>query len=557
MKKCLMLMLLVVTAGGSATADAAWPKPEVVLGPGLASGRVTYNQTWNRTLSPDTLYALTGLYSVDSTYTLTIPAGTVVRGDTASALVIKRGGRIYAMGEPCNPVVLTSLKDPGQRNRGDWGGVLICGQAPVNKVEPLIEGGIIQGTYGGSIADDNSGVFKYVRIEYPGYRFRLNNETNGLTMGGVGTGTEIHHVQVTYSFDDGFEWFGGTVNAHHLVNFAGTDDDFDTDFGWAGHVQYAFGMKDLNLWDPTGETNGFESDNDGSATSTATPYTACVFSNATLIGPERTDAIVGNLPVGHKFQYSALLRRSTRHSIHNSVIMGFPWGIRLRDAFTITHATTDLLQVRNTSIQASLRPVGSTSVHDEALWAGITTWFNTAGWNNLGAQPRNPSAIGLTDLSSLSDPNPVPTAGSELDGSADFSSAQLAGFEVVGYRGAFVPGLPMDQQWTACWTNFSPSRVTFTGVGDGDAPVRAQLSQNYPNPFNPMTAIRFKVPARGHVTLKVFDVRGREMATVVDGEMIAGAFERSFDASGLSSGTYFYRLTAPGVNEVRKMQLVK
>lgn len=556
MKKSSLLLVLALLA--TATTASAWPKPEVVLGPGLDAGRIIYNQTWNRTLSADTLYVLTGQYSVDSTFTLTIPAGTVVRCDTASTLVVKRGAQIYALGEPCNPVVLTSLKEPGQRNRGDWGGVIILGQAPINKVEPLIEGGIIEGTYGGTDPNDNSGVFKYVRIEYPGYRFQLNNETNGLTMGGVGAGTEIHHVQVSYSFDDGFEWFGGTVNATHLVNLGGTDDEFDTDFGWVGNVQYAFGMKDINAWDPTGETNGFESDNDGSATSTATPYTRCTFSNVTLVGPERTDAIVGNLPVGNRFQYSALIRRSSKHSFFNSVIMGFPWGLRIRDVNTINWANTGELEIKNTSIQASLRPSGSTSVHDESQWAGITTWFNTAGWGNLGDQPRNPSAIGLTDLSDPFNPNPVPAVGSELIGSADFSAPRLAAFDAVTYRGAFDPALPMDQQWTACWTNFNPQRFSVTAVEDGGVPARGEsLGQNYPNPFNPMTAIRFQVPVRGHVSLKVYNVRGEVVRTVVDEPMIAGAFERSFDATGLASGTYFYRLTAPGVNETRKMQLVK
>ena len=176
--------------------------------------------------------------------------------------------RCYALGQKGNPIIFTSNRPAGQRNSGDWGGVLILGRAPVNKVEPLIEGGIIGGSYGGTDPNDNSGVFRYVRIEYPGYRFQLNNEVNGLTMGGVGRGTEIHHVQVSYSDDDSYEWFGGTVDAKYLVALGGTDDEFDTDFGWKGNLQFGFGLRDQNRWDPTGQSNGFESDNDGSATST-------------------------------------------------------------------------------------------------------------------------------------------------------------------------------------------------------------------------------------------------------------------------------------------------
>jgi hypothetical protein len=98
---------------------------------------------------------------------------------------LRRGAKIYANGDKCDPIVFTSLKPAGSRNRGDWGGILILGAAPCNKVEPLIEGGIIKGSYGGTVANDNSGVFKYVRIEFCGYRYQLNNEVNGLTLGAV------------------------------------------------------------------------------------------------------------------------------------------------------------------------------------------------------------------------------------------------------------------------------------------------------------------------------------------------------------------------------------
>jgi hypothetical protein len=539
--------------------SAAYARPVKIIGPGLNSGRTIYHQTFDRTLSADTLYTLTGQYTVDSLRSLTIQPGTVVQGDTASVLIIRRGAKIFASGQKCDPIVFTSRFPAGSRNRGDWGGIIILGAAPVNKVSPLIEGGIIQGTYGGANAADNSGIFKYVRIEYCGYRYQLNNEVNGLTMGGVGSGTEIHHVQVSYSFDDSYEWFGGTVNPHHLVAIGGTDDEFDTDFGFSGKIQFAFGMRDLNYWDATGESNGFESDNDASATSTDTPYTSAVFSNVTLVGPERTDALVGTLPLPHKFQYGAVLRRSTKESIFNTVITGYPWGISLRDATTQNWANTGELVMRNVSVTASLKPAGSTSVHDEPRWAGVTAWFNTAGWNNLGSAQRNPSAVNLTDMSVLTNPNPVPAPGSELIGSADFSHAKLAGFTAVAYRGAFDPNVAMANQWTACWTNFDPQ--TFwdpaTDLASDVAPRAGTLEQNVPNPFNPMTAIRFTVPQRGHVALKVYNLRGEEVASVVDQEMPAGAYERSFSASGLASGTYFYKLTGPGISQSRKMQLVK
>jgi hypothetical protein len=540
--------------------------PEVVIGPGLNSGRTAYHQTWNRTLSPDTAYVLTGLYYVDSTYSLTIQPGTVIFGDTAACLIVSRGAQVHALGQKGNPIIFTSNRPAGQRNSGDWGGVLILGRAPVNKVEPLIEGGIIGGSYGGTDPNDNSGVFRYVRIEYPGYRFQLNNEVNGLTMGGVGRGTEIHHVQVSYSDDDSYEWFGGTVDAKYLVALGGTDDEFDTDFGWRGNLQFGFGLRDPNRWDPTGQSNGFESDNDGSATSTDQPLTEPVISNVTLVGPERTDALVGNLPAGNKFEYGALLRRSTRQSIYNTVITGYPWGLRLRDVNTIAAATGDSLQMRNVSFTASALPSGSTSVHDEGQWAGVTGWFTTAGYNNLGSAVRNPSAVGLTDMSDLANPNPVPAPGSELIGSADFSQPKLAGLDVVAYRGAFDPAAPMSQQWTANWTNFDPQNANYevlgvTGVEEeavvSEVPAGFKLDQNYPNPFNPTTRIRYAVANRERVTLKIFNVLGEEVATLVNADLQPGSYETTFDASGLASGMYVYRLQTQTTAITQKMMLLK
>ena len=455
--------------------------PERTIGPGLNSGRTPFHQRSNITLSSDTAYVLTGLYYVDSTFTLSIQPGTVVFGDTGAALVITRGAKIFAMGSASSPIVFTSNKAAGLRHSGDWGGILILGSAPANKVNPLIEGGIIGGSYGGNDANDNSGIFRYVRIEFGGYRFQLNNEVNGLTMGGVGAGTEIHHIQVSYADDDSYEWFGGTVNPKYLVAFGGTDDEFDTDFGFSGKVQYAFGLRDPNQWDPTGESNGFESDNDASATSTDQPWTKAVFSNVTLIGPERNDSLVGKTPAGNKFQYSALLRRSTRLSIYNSAISGYPWGFRVRDVNTIAAATSDSLQVRNVSLTASLRPNSSSSVHDSSLWAGITAWFNTPAYANTGSAPRNPSALGLTDMATLNNPNPVPQTGSELAGSASFSVSALNGLDAVTYRGAFEPGKPMASQWTASWTNFDPQNTNYRQIKAQCACDRRTGAQQWPD----------------------------------------------------------------------------
>jgi hypothetical protein len=562
---------------GSANADL----PVVVLGAGTNQPvRTPYCQTQDVTLTNDNVYLLTGLYYVEAGHTLTIEPGTVIKGHdaTGGTLIVTRGAQIFAQGTPQFPIVFTSEYAPGARASGDWGGIIVLGEAPVNKVNPLIEGGLIPGncsggagTYGGSDPSDDSGVISYVRIEFPGFRFATNNEVNGLTMGGVGAGTQIDHVQVSYSDDDSYEWFGGNVDCDYLVAFGGTDDEFDTDFGFRGDVQFGFGLRDPDQSDPTGQSNGFESDNDGSATSTDQPYTRPIFSNVTLVGPERTDAEVP-FPLGETFQYSAVLRRSTQTNVFNSVIMGYPWGISLRDVNTIAWANADSLQVRFTSIQATLKPSGSTHIHDEAQWAGVDTWFQTAAWNNLPAnsQPRMPNTMLINDLNSLNNPDPRPAAGSELIGSANFANPRLAGFVATTYRGAFPPvsgaagpevAADLEDLWTYFWTNFDPQNTDYTdGVttGTGGGPdYKSYLSQNYPNPFNPQTTIDYVVPTAGTVTLDVFDASGAKVASLVNGVKSKGKYTAHFNAQGLASGVYFYRLKGNGFNEMRKMVLLK
>jgi hypothetical protein len=563
MKKCILLLLIASVL--LPIAAYGYPKPTQILGPGLNSGRHVYHQPMMvRTLSADTLYYLTGQYCVDSLETINIPAGTIIEGDTAAVMIVERGAKVYATGTEQNPIVMCGMKSPGQRARGDWGGMILLGQAPVNKYEPLIEGGILKGSYGGHDPNDNSGIFRYVRIEYAGYRYQLNNEINGLTFGGVGRGTECHHIQVSYSFDDSYEWFGGTVDTHHLVAFGGTDDELDTDFGFSGRSQFDFCMRDPEIWDPTGESNGFESDNDASSTSTDEPHTRARFANVTFVEPERSDAIVGTLLPGNKFQYGWVIRRSSEFSTFNSVLAGLYWGVSIRDPYTQQYALADSMQIRDCSMTCARNAPASTSPNDQGRWAGVDAWVNTPAFHNIGTDAiRMPSAVGFTDMSVLHNPNPVPAPGSELIGSAEWTSFKIATdpwFQQATYRGAFKPGTPMNEQWTAGWTNFDPQWIDYSGIQTGtpnQMPSAARLEQNHPNPFNPMTAINFYLPATGRVTLSVFDVNGAKVATLVDGMMTKGGHQVTFNPQGLASGVYFYRLQGNGFNETRKMLLVR
>ena len=283
--------------------------------------------TSDLTLTADKTYLLRDIVRVQSGATLTIEPGTIIYGEntTQGSLVIKPGGKIMAEGTVDKPIVFTSeFNKPGSTQEptyGDWGGIILLGNAPIN-----VPGGTasIEGPgdqYGGTDPDDNSGVMKYVRIEYPGIAYSLNNEINGLTFGGVGRGTTIDYIQVSYSGDDSYEWFGGTVNCKHLIAYRGWDDEFDTDFGFKGKLQFLVGLRDPEVADQSG-SNGFESDNDGSG-STNSPRTSPTWWNVTLVGPLATTTS----PINSLFKRGMHLRRSSQNKINNTLVMGWPLGI--------------------------------------------------------------------------------------------------------------------------------------------------------------------------------------------------------------------------------------
>jgi len=329
----------------------------------------------NFTMKRGKVYLLQNWVYVKDGVTLTIEPGVVIRGDKATkgALIIEKGARIVAQGTELEPIVFTSNQPVGQRSYGDWGGLVICGKATVNKVDPVIEGGL-RSTYGGTDDADNSGVLKYVRIEFPGIAFQPDKEINGLTFGAVGTGTLIDYVQVSYSGDDSYEWFGGTVNAKHLIAFRGWDDDFDTDYGYRGMVQFAVALRDPVVADPGSGSNGFESDNDGTGTA-STPITNPIFSNVSMFGPLATPSTTINV----NYKNALHLRRNTKLSIYNSLISGFAGGVLIEGA-SVTNAKDESLQIKNTYIAGITTFFNTKST--EWTQAEEEAWFRTAEFNN-------------------------------------------------------------------------------------------------------------------------------------------------------------------------------
>ncbi len=299
--------------------------------------------TTDLTLTADKVYLLDGWVYIKEGATLTIEPGTVIRGSKANkgALIVEKGAKIIAEGTMDHPIVFTSNQDAGSRSYGDWGGLIVLGKATVNKLDPIIEGGPTS-TYGGANDADTSGILKFIRIEFPGIAFQPDKEINGLTLGGLGTGTTIDYIQVSYSGDDSYEWFGGTVNAKHLVAFRGWDDDFDTDYGFRGNVQFAVALRDPSVADPGSGSNGFESDNDGTG-SAETPVTAPVFTNISMFGPLATPETA----VNSNFKRAMHLRRNTKTSIFNSIFAGYMTGLFIDGAASQANATDGSLAMQN------------------------------------------------------------------------------------------------------------------------------------------------------------------------------------------------------------------
>jgi hypothetical protein len=306
----------------------------------LSEGAITLtgNIDVDLTLESGKSYVLDGPTRVLAGRTLTIePCVKIVGQGPTSLLAVLPGARIEAVGEPDAPIVFTSKEPRGSRAPGDWGGLIILGNARTNEPSrPAIEGLESVELFGSTtdeLNDENSGTLAYVRIEFVGREIGTNNETNGLTLGGVGRGTTIHHVMVSNSIDDCFEWFGGTVNASYLVALNCDDDMFDTDLGYQGTVQFAFGRQ----YPVTLETdsNGFEMDSSPSNIN-AEPATSARWSNVTLCGT-KDDLSVQRPRLG------MMLRRGVKGSITNTIATGFDSAaLAVQDlpatAITLTHS---------------------------------------------------------------------------------------------------------------------------------------------------------------------------------------------------------------------------
>lgn len=398
----------------------------------VLSGSITTDVTLDAALE----YIITGIVTVEDGASLTIPAGTLLKGSTAvqpSAIMVRQGGQIFSNGTAAEPVVMTSNAPVGQRARGDWGGLVINGYSQCNFPAADCVGEGASGPYGGSTLDDNSGSVTYTRVEFAGFEVSFGNELNALTLNGVGSGTTLSHIQTHYGSDDGFEWFGGTVDLMYAVATGISDDSFDYSTGWAGRGQFWIAQQDPDDADNGFEVDGNEDDFD------AMPLTDPTIYNITLVGKglDGAGGTAGESVDGLR------LRRGTGGDIYNAIVIGFGGaGVDVDNAETVGRYT-----VQNSIIA---RNGGDGDIDGDADGFQLDVQ-NTAAWNNLiGSDPL------LTDPFNRTTPDFRPGAGSPaLAAAGNGATPPNDGWfdTSATYIGAVDPDATT--QWFEGWTTFA------------------------------------------------------------------------------------------------------
>lgn len=370
---------------------------------------------------------------------LTIDPGTTIYGETSSKafITIRRGSKIQAVGRADAPIVFTSSKSAGSRARGDWGGVVINGRAPVNgcdtaPCEPEGEGGT--GRYGGSNADDSSGTLRYVRVEFAGFPITEENELNGIAFQGVGRGTAIDHIQVHMAADDGMEFFGGTAEFKYVLTTGISDDNLDWTDGWTGRGQFFIAQQ----YEDTGD-NGIEADNNGD-NNDATPRSSPTLSNLTLIG----------VPTATSSDDGMLLREGTGATIHNAIVMGWERTcFNIDHGATFTHAVNAQGNPSGLTIASSIFSCATNFKEDDEKDANdqpITDPWSVSAFvleKNSGNSATDPMLVNPLDTAN---PDFAPKAGSPALTGASAPAGSF--FEAVDFKG----GMDPESDWTEGWT---------------------------------------------------------------------------------------------------------
>jgi hypothetical protein len=491
----------------------------------------------------DKEYLLDGLVFLEAGGTLTIDAGTVIRGkevpsngnDNTSALVIARGAQIEATGTSENPILFTAESDNLQGNLlpsdcGQWGGLIILGKAPAHadgKSELAIEGipsGDSRGLFGGNEPTDNSGTLQYVSIRHTGVGLLPGSEIQGLTLGGVGSNTTIEYVEAYASCDDGVEIFGGTVDLRHFVVAFATDDSYDFDLGWRGTGQYLFALQ----LSGTGEAYDKVGEWDGASPDDAPLYSKPHLSNVTFIGPGQNSTGAQN---------AIVMRDAWGGTLYNSILVDFPGvGIEVEDLESGIDAygrlDSNIVISSNTWAQ-----FGSASTADELVKIS-------------GGNPTEPNAstlkAHLSDHNNLVEPGNVLAGIGRMPGSTSLDPRPVSGYanaatvpavlDQTTYRGAFDPA---GTNWLEGWTALAAYNYLADVLGVSTTePIGYAMDHLSPNPASATAHTKVTLPEPARLAFEIRDLSGRLIYSNATKMLPAGTHSFQLDVRNWHSGIY-------------------
>ncbi|MBN1759660.1 MAG: T9SS type A sorting domain-containing protein [Chitinispirillaceae bacterium] len=531
-------------------ADVETEKPEVVLRDSdiEADGELT--------LEKDNVYILSEKVFVEEGAVLTIEAGTVIKGveekgENSAALIICRGAKIIAEGTQDEPIIFTAysddLDDPEDltnMDKGLWGGVVLLGNAVTNEEEDEVEGiaaGDERAKFGGDDDEDSSGILRYVSIRHSGVTIAPNNELNGLSLAAIGSKTVLENIEVFASSDDGFEWWGGTVNGKNLIAAFCDDDGFDIDQGYRGTLQFIFCIQDSIA---EGMSANWAGEWDGDDTKGAEPFAQWTIYNATFIGGGST---ANSNNAGIKLSANGAAK------VYNSLFLDFKKnrGVVIEDLQDESQDSRkrfedgDIVFGNNIfwnvggeeSIDDIMRwyykdeegksqyPVADELVDSMKEWSNelvdpeLTSIGYAAGKNGLNPRPQEESPA-FSDL-------------------AEYPESDFV--EAVGYKGAFL------NNWASKWSflseggyfteEFIAVKKSLAGKNSIAPAIAASFRQSLLN-------VSYTVPTDGSVSLRLYNLGGKRIANLVDGFKKSGRHQVSTDITGIANGMYICNLTA-------------
>ena len=538
LKKVFIPIVLAIFAFSSLKAE------EITVTDATINVGETYNMTANNT------YILEGFIFVEDGAVLNIDAGTVIKakqgeGESASALIIAKGGKINANGTKANPIIFTSELDdvtdatdlPIGR-AGLWGGLIILGKSTINTPggTEQIEGipsNEPRGSYGGNIEDDNSGTLKYVSIRHGGTNIGANNEINGLTLGGVGSKTEIDYVEVYANSDDGVEFFGGTVNTKHMAIVMCEDDSFDWDEGYRGNGQFWFSIQSPTAGNNMGENDGATDPEDSK------PYAMPLVYNATYIG--------SGLSTARTSSRGFHIRDNSGGYYKNCIITDLGGaGLEIEDlSDAAAEDSRKRLEANEIQITNNLWwNIGDNTLNGVSPdVAGSKPYSQDFVRTYLAANKNMIQDPMLAGISRNADGGLDPRPNDGIAWTAERAAIPSGNsfFTEANYIGAFGA-----DNWLEGWTFLSQAGFLGDLVQlsvERDETVSNNELYAYPNPVESNITIELNITNNSSVSLELYNSIGNKVANLDNTYLSTGKYSMDYNVESLSAGAYFIVLT--------------